>query len=915
MSRKSRRYRPGQQRSGQPRRASKRGPRAESRPFEARASRQLEPLLQQIGIPKPQPFVPDPFQRQSVAALEKSDVLVTAPTGAGKTWIAVEAIGKLLKRGERSWYASPLKALSNAKYTEFSKIFGRENVGILTGDRKENPEAPVIVGTTEILRNQLYDSMYTGTDLPVHLVVLDEAHYLGDADRGVVWEEVMIYLPQRVRLLLLSATVSNARQIAAWLEWLRRVPCRVISVSKRPVPLHPLFMLPDGEVTPLLKKRSIAGKVRHFLEVSPRQGLMPRAGVPDFSRIIGALRKLNLLPAIFFLKSRQDCNQALMTSLPREGCREKDRDRQRLRRRLRQLQEKHPYLKNHRQIKPLLLGRVAAHHGGQLPVWKALVETLMIEGELEAIFSTSTVAAGVNFPARTVVLPQSDRFNGREFVPLSATDLQQMNGRAGRRGMDKVGFVLLLPGPYQDPLLISSLFNASPEPISSQIQITFTMVLNLLLSHSPDEVRELLSRSFATYQNLDLHRQELHKIEALQKELSADLQDCNCASVEEILHTLAEKRQLQGGLAKAQHLQRQSRQRISKELLLTPGRVFRSKKGYFFVVVQVENRRGVAGVKALRLNSLPSTSGGAKLKYRWFRLERVSKLLDICFDLPVDLESWLRTLDHTLLAETPVIQLNGYCPASGDSELESLGNRVARLEEALNSFPCSNCRSYRRCNPANRSPFKDKINRLLELQYQLETVTNRLWHEFSHHFQFLQKEGYVDATGQLTAEGQWAAKLRLDQPLLIAEAIRTEVLPFHDSALLAGLIAPFVSDKNQLNQTITKQDLRFKKLGTAFARLARALRPLRGRLRAEGFPVGEISFMPAAALYIWTSGAEWQEVLGLSGLDEGDLAMLIYRTADNLRQLEGLEQTHTELAHTATQAIQALLREPVLVPQ
>ena len=168
-------------------------------------------------------------------------------TGSGKTWIALTATEKLLVNQGRSWYASPLKALSNSKYTEFSKQFGGDNVGILTGDRKENPQAPIIVGTTEILRNQLYDAMHRGENLGVDLVVLDEAHYLGDEDRGVVWEEVMIYLPAQIRLLLLSATISNASQIAGWLESLRQIPCRIITAHERPVPLYPLFMFPNGE--------------------------------------------------------------------------------------------------------------------------------------------------------------------------------------------------------------------------------------------------------------------------------------------------------------------------------------------------------------------------------------------------------------------------------------------------------------------------------------------------------------------------------------------------------------------------------------------------------------------------------------------------------------------------------------------
>ena len=182
-----------------------RATRADIRPG---ADKKLEKVFAAIGVPAPEPFKPDPFQLQALAAIQQSDALVTAPTGAGKTWIAEQAIARIHNRGGKSWYASPLKALTNSKYAEFSSLFGDKHVGILTGDRKENPDAPIIVGTTEILRNQLYDSMHQGETLAADLVVLDEAHYLGDPDRGVVWEEVLIYLPPRVKLLLLSATIS-----------------------------------------------------------------------------------------------------------------------------------------------------------------------------------------------------------------------------------------------------------------------------------------------------------------------------------------------------------------------------------------------------------------------------------------------------------------------------------------------------------------------------------------------------------------------------------------------------------------------------------------------------------------------------------------------------------------------------------
>ena len=216
-------------------------------------SRELQNLLAGIGTPKPQPFKPDRFQTEALAALEFEDVLVTAPTGSGKTWIAREEIRRLLDAGKCAWYTTPLKALTNSKYQEFGDEFGKERVGILTGDRKENSDAPLIVGTTEIYRNQLFDALRGGGDVRVDLVICDEAHYLGDEDRGHVWEEAIILTPPRIRMLLLSATIGNARELARWIEEVRGVRCGVITrPGDRPVPLRAAFLLPDKRMVPLL---------------------------------------------------------------------------------------------------------------------------------------------------------------------------------------------------------------------------------------------------------------------------------------------------------------------------------------------------------------------------------------------------------------------------------------------------------------------------------------------------------------------------------------------------------------------------------------------------------------------------------------------------------------------------------------
>src|ERR1700752_128513 len=215
--------------------------------------RDLRDLLSGIGAPKPAPFKPDPFQLEALAALEFEDVLVTAPTGSGKTWIAREEIRRLLEAGKRAWYTTPLKALTNSKYAEFSEEFGAERVGILTGDRKENSEAPLIVGTTEIFRNQLFDALRGGEEVRGDLVVFDEAHYLADEDRGHVWEEAIILTPARIMMLLLSATVGNAAEFAKWIEVVRGVRWSVVTrPGARPVPLRAAFLLPDRRLVTLM---------------------------------------------------------------------------------------------------------------------------------------------------------------------------------------------------------------------------------------------------------------------------------------------------------------------------------------------------------------------------------------------------------------------------------------------------------------------------------------------------------------------------------------------------------------------------------------------------------------------------------------------------------------------------------------
>jgi len=241
-------------------------------------TREVKRLLEGIGTPGAKSFQPDPFQVEALKALEFEDVLVTAPTGSGKTWIAREEIRRLLDTGRRAWYTTPLKALTNSKYQEFMDEFGSDRVGILTGDRKDNTDAQLIVGTTEIYRNQLFDSLRGGSDVDADLVVLDEAHYLSDPDRGHVWEEAIILTPPRIRLLLLSATIGNADDFAAWVEEVRGVRCGVVTrPGARPVPLRAAMLLPDKRLLPLVNEHGkLNAEIGRLLEETAKTPRSPR---------------------------------------------------------------------------------------------------------------------------------------------------------------------------------------------------------------------------------------------------------------------------------------------------------------------------------------------------------------------------------------------------------------------------------------------------------------------------------------------------------------------------------------------------------------------------------------------------------------------------------------------------------------
>jgi ATP-dependent RNA helicase HelY len=877
--------------------------RASVGPYIHKIHKSLTSVLDRIRTPEPAPFVPDPFQLKALSSIEASDVLVTAPTGAGKTYIAVQAIDKIFHRGGKSWYASPLKALSNAKYQEFREIFGQENVGILTGDRKENPLAPVIVGTTEILRNQLYDTMHRGEDIDMDLVVLDEAHYLGDADRGVVWEEVLIYLPPRVRLLLLSATILNGGEICKWLTWMRGSECEWVAAYERPVPLFPLFLFPDGELTPLATRRGLLPRIENIDRRS-----IPRSELPEIPRILDALRNANLLPAIFFLKSRADCDRAVEFCRPAQGPSRQESPQ--FREDLAELLDEYPFLRTHQHLSTLRSCRAGSHHGGQLPHWKLFMEKMMQAGHLDAIFSTSTIAAGVNFPARTVVIFQSDRFNGKEFAALSATELLQMTGRAGRRGMDEIGFVLVVPGPHQDPRLINELLKSSPDPIQSQIRVNFSMILNLLLSHSPEEIRDLFVASLSTFQNLSRDTRSMKKLDAVRAEIEQYREQMACGSLDQLSEI---RPRYSSAAVQLRKMRRSLKRRPGYRKIvdhLAPGRVFISQRGTPYVCLAWPDFE-YSNVEAVRL-AYPIRMRRLRIRTHRVAFQRLGELSVLLDSFP-DLEErgeWESLIARAVEGEFSPIEPEG--PAGGrPADLAS--SDLTAATQRLHSYPCEQCSLFGPCQKETAHPFSAALMRHFHLFANADSAQEQLWRSFIKYYGLLQAEGYVDKEGKLTRDGMWACKLRLDQPLLISEGIRKNIFPRNKPELLAALIAPFVTDRDKQGDVQLASFIwKYPEMAKPFFQMLKDLQRLRERLQAEGFETPPLPFWTVVTVYHWAQGLSWEQVREISGMDEGDLAMIILRTADHLRQIEALSETHPQLAATATKAIGLLLREPVL---
>ena len=446
------------------------------------------------------PFELDEFQKDACSCIDNGEsVVVCAPTGAGKTVIAQHAIHRALEQGLRVFYTTPLKALSNQKYYDFGEKYGSDKVGLLTGDTSINRNAQIVVMTTEVFRNMLYGTNFGAVAdnmKDVRYVVLDEVHYMNDEQRGTVWEESIIYCPTNVQIIALSATVANAQELTDWINTVHS-KTELVDTDFRPVPLR-FFYFDSSQPNKLLPLLTPSGQLNKKIKPEKRDFHRGKRKSPK-SPVVDVVRNLaqnDMLPAIYFTFSRKKCDEQM------ERCASLDlvsrEEQAQIKQFIDEYIAEYPHLYNNKHLDYLMCG-VASHHAGLLPAWKNLVEKLFQKGLIKVVFATETLAAGINMPARTTVISSTSKRTDSGHRMLTASEFLQMSGRAGRRGMDEVGYVVIVGTQFQTPEEVAELVLSDANPLESRFAPGYSMVLNLLQRFSLDEAKELILKSFGYF--------------------------------------------------------------------------------------------------------------------------------------------------------------------------------------------------------------------------------------------------------------------------------------------------------------------------------------------------------------------------------------------------------------------------------
>jgi ATP-dependent RNA helicase HelY len=909
--------------------------------YAAARRRQAEERTQLSAFAMLYSFGLDQFQLDGCTALEKGHgVLVAAPTGAGKTVVGEFAVHLALAQGRKCFYTTPIKALSNQKYGDLVKRYGADRVGLLTGDNSINGDAPVVVMTTEVLRNMLYAGSSALDGLGY--VVMDEVHYLADRFRGAVWEEVIIHLPESVQLVSLSATVSNAEEFGEWLETVRG-ETQIIVSEHRPVPLWQhvlaggrLYDLYAGADPHEADVARVNPELVRFAREEERFGFAPRGGRPGGrggrsrrippppSRVdvIERLDAAGLLPAITFIFSRAGCDAAVQQFL-RSGVRlltedQRARVRAHVSARCAELPAEDLNVLGYHDFADGLERGVAAHHAGMLPTFKEIVEELFAAGLVKAVFATETLALGINMPARSVVLEALVKWNGEFHADVTPGEYTQLTGRAGRRGIDIEGHAVVVWRPGLDPRALAGLASTRTYPLRSSFKPSYNMAVNLVGQVGKVRARALLESSFAQFQAdkavVGLTRQLRRNQEALEGYREA--MSCHLGDFDEYMNLRRELSDREAELSRQGATQRRAAAADALAALKTGD-----------IIVVPSGRR--AGLAVVLDPGLDAGRDGPRPRVLTAERQVVTlSLLD--FPVPVEPSGWMR-IPKSFNAKSPQARRDlaaalrtkaGY--ADGDKPARPRRERsaaaddaeIARLRKVLRAHPCHGCEDRE-----NHARWAERHSRLARENESLERRVKGRTHSIARTFDrvcsVLTVLGYLDGE-RVTAEGRRLARIYSELDLLAAECLRERVWDGLSPAELASAVSLLVYESR------SAEDSGPPRLPTGAAREAieRTLRLWVSVHELEGDHTVDFQREPDAgfawAAYQWAAGHRLDTVLEESGLPAGDFVRWCKQLIDLLGQLADAAGTMAQQSpdsariRESAQAAAQLLRRGVV---
>ncbi|MFF3402408.1 DEAD/DEAH box helicase [Streptomyces sp. NPDC002659] len=900
-------------------------------------------------------FELDPFQIEACRSLEAGKgVLVAAPTGSGKTIVGEFAVHLALQQGRKCFYTTPIKALSNQKYTDLAKRYGPEKVGLLTGDNSVNSEAPVVVMTTEVLRNMLYAG--SQSLLGLGYVVMDEVHYLSDRFRGAVWEEVIIHLPESVTLVSLSATVSNAEEFGDWLDTVRGDTDVIVS-EERPVPLwqhvmagrrmYDLFEEETDhggrgpgrrEVNPELARLARMENQRTYNPKDRRRGKMVREAdrererrqrtriwTPGRPEVIERLDAEGLLPAITFIFSRAACEAAVQQCMYAGLRLNNDEARARVREIVEERTSAIPsedlhVLGYYEWLEGLERG-IAAHHAGMLPTFKEVVEELFVRGLVKAVFATETLALGINMPARSVVLEKLVKWNGEQHADITPGEYTQLTGRAGRRGIDVEGHAVVLWQRGMDPVGLAGLAGTRTYPLRSSFKPSYNMAVNLVQQFGRHRSRELLETSFAQFQAdksvVGISRQVQKNEEGL--EGYREGMTCHLGDFEEYARLRRDLKDRETELAKQGAVQRRAAAATSLEKL-KPGDVIHVPSGKFAGLALVLD----PGIPAGRSNGHRGFEHHDGPRPLVLTAERqVKRLASMDFPVPVeplermripksfnprspqsrrDLASALRTKAGHI---EPERHRRHRAAAADDRE-------IARLRTELRAHPCHGCDERE-----DHARWAERYHRLQrdthQLERRIEGRTNTIARTFDRIVALLTELDYLRAD-EVTEHGKRLARLYGELDLLASECLRDGVWEGLSPAELAACVSALVYEARQSDDAVAPK----VPAGKAKAALGEMVH-IWGRLdaleeefkinQAEGVGQREPDLGFAWAAHQWASDRTLDEVLREAEMPAGDFVRWTKQVIDVLGQIAAAAPREgSTVAKNARRAVDALLR-------